>query len=491
MRTRWAAATRVVITEMRGRTPTTQSATSTERAAEAVRRPCRATASAGPVSRRQSISYGRFARVLAVVVLALAQSVQPAYAWGVEGHAVVADIAEAHLSDAARQQVRALLDVEGKTNLNQVASWADMIRLQRRDTSSWHYVDIPLDADRYDPARDCVGGQCVVVEIEEFEKVLASSMAISPERVEALKWVTHLVGDAHQPLHAEDHADKGGNAVPVVGFGKRANLHSVWDTTLIEAEEPDGAALAKRLNGRITPTMIKNWSGSTAADWVNESHEVARKVGYGMLPTMPSSDAHADPEVLDDAYRKAATDAINLRLEQAGIRLADMLNAALDPSAMPKNPAPGPIVSVAPSLGDREGAAQAPSIENRSSTSIGQRRNITPGSATTATRDELCAGPHVSTSVPAAERVAVLAAYGLPTDGRFHVVRLIPPSWGGDDQIANLLPMTLGDEARKSQLAGIGRRLICAGKLNLRQAQTDIAADWSGLADRLCAHGCR
>ena len=253
----------------------------------------------------------------------------PAMAWGVEGHAVVADIAEAHLTDPARRQVRALLDADGKTSLDQISSWADMVRMQRRDTDPWHYVDIPLEADRYDPARDCPDGQCVVAKIADFEKVLAASNAVTPERVEALKWVVHFVGDIHQPLHAEDHDDKGGNEVPVAGFGKRANLHSIWDTDFIERDDSDARDLAKRLDARITPNLAREWSASQPADWANESHRIAQKVGYGMLSTTPSLGTRPEPEEITPAYSKAATEAIELRLEQAGIRLAEVLNGSL------------------------------------------------------------------------------------------------------------------------------------------------------------------
>jgi S1/P1 Nuclease len=267
--------------------------------------------------------------LLIVGVLVALTPASRALAWGAEGHAVVADIAEAHLTDAARLQVRALLDFEGKTNLDQISSWADIVRLQRRDTGPWHYVDIPLVADSYDPARDCPGGQCVVAKITDFTAVLASSKTVSTERVEALKWIVHFVGDVHQPLHAEDDGDKGGNAVPVLGFGKRANLHSIWDTALIEADDRDETDLAKKLDARITPQLIKQWSGSTPAAWAVESHRIAQTVGYGILETRPVAGTRPEPEVIDGAYRAAATQAIEMRLEQAGVRLADLLNQAL------------------------------------------------------------------------------------------------------------------------------------------------------------------
>jgi hypothetical protein len=89
----------------------------------------------------------------------------------------------------------------------------------------------------------------------------------------------------------------------------------------------------KRFTGageaRISPQLVAEWSNGTPADWANESHRIPQKIGYGMLPTMPSPGVRPVPEEIDAAYRKAATDAIELRLEQAGIRLANRLNQAL------------------------------------------------------------------------------------------------------------------------------------------------------------------
>ena len=140
-------------------------------------------------------------------VLALAIAVAssgPAKAWGPEGHAIVADIAEAHLTPAAATQVSNLLSLDGHHRLDEVASWADEIRPQRRDTASWHFVDIPLAAPNYDATRDCANGNCVVAKIVDFTVVLANPTADQHARLEALKWVVHFVGDIHQPMHAEE-----------------------------------------------------------------------------------------------------------------------------------------------------------------------------------------------------------------------------------------------------------------------------------------------
>lgn len=267
---------------------------------------------------------------LAIAALAIATPTAHALAWGVEGHAIIADIAEAHLTEAAHRQVRLLLDAEGKTNLDQISSWADMVRMQRRETSSWHYVNIPLEAPVYDPSRDCPGGQCVVQKIYDFAHVLSTSADVTRERLEALKWVVHFVGDIHQPLHAEDHGDEGGNAIPVIGFGSRANLHRLWDTDFIRVEiNGDERSFAHELDRGISPDQIRTWQNSRPADWANESHHVAQSIAYGLLPRQPDRGRRQEPEAIDEKYEQAATKAINARLQQAGIRLADVLNQVL------------------------------------------------------------------------------------------------------------------------------------------------------------------
>src|SRR3982751_904891 len=88
----------------------------------------------------------------------------PAAAWAPQGHEIIAAIARAHLTPAARSRAASLLG--GDSMIVLVASWADEVRDGRPETAPWHYVDIPLDAKAYDARRDCPGGQCVVAQIE-------------------------------------------------------------------------------------------------------------------------------------------------------------------------------------------------------------------------------------------------------------------------------------------------------------------------------------
>lgn len=279
--------------------------------------------------------------------LALGLAAPLASAWGPEGHAIVADIAQARLDPAAAAQVTALLKLEGYDRLDQVASWADQHRKEMPGTAGWHYVDIPLAAPAYEAARDCRQGNCIVAQLEHFTRTLADRSASPQARLEALKWVVHLAGDIHQPMHAVDNDDKGGNTVQVQFFGVGTNLHSVWDGRVIEHAldlqlgpnySIDHAAVLARameLNAKITPADRAEWAPAGSlrtldpriVDWANESHQLAQNVAYTDL-RKPSGAAWSE------RYQAKAWPVIRTRLEQGGVRLAELLDEALGTSSM-------------------------------------------------------------------------------------------------------------------------------------------------------------
>lgn len=263
-------------------------------------------------------------------------------AWGPEGHAIVADIAQAHLTPAAAREVQALLAIEGLDRLDQISSWADGNRKERPGTGPWHYVDIPLAADRYVAPRDCRRDQCVVAQISHFGQVLADRAAAPAARLEALKWLVHFVGDVHQPLHAEDNDDKGGNTVQVQFFGRGSNLHAVWDGGLLRHaldlvpgpnytfDHARVQADATALDASIAPSDRADWSRvgglpalyADAIDWAGESHQLAREVAYAHL------DGRGKPG-WSARYQAVAWPVARTRLQQGGVRLAAVLNALL------------------------------------------------------------------------------------------------------------------------------------------------------------------
>jgi hypothetical protein len=280
---------------------------------------------------------------LAATTLAIAS---PAAAWGDLGHEVTALIAYRHLTPAARAKVDALLVSDTDTlttpDFASRATWADKYRNGHRETAAWHFVDIEIDHP--DLASACFGfpaltpGQaasqgpsqdCVVDKIEEFEAELASPATAPAERRLALKFLIHFVCDLHQPLHASDHDDRGGNCIGLEPSpdGYARNLHAYWDTTAVEALGASAQDIAARLDGKITPAMTKEWSRGGLKDWTMESLRLAQSDAY-KLPARPTCDQHGSV-ALSAGYQAMAQHDAEVQLEKAGIRMAFVLDKAL------------------------------------------------------------------------------------------------------------------------------------------------------------------
>ena len=256
-----------------------------------------------------------------------------AHAWGPDGHVIVARIAEQHLSADARQGLRPLLD--GR-RLPDLASWADDWRDGHPETAPWHFVDIPLHAPSYDADRDCPRASCAVRALDAQLTILRDRHAPLEARRRALRFVVHLLGDLHQPLHAatDDGApggsDRGGNTVKArlsLGAGEfpyhsspAGNLHAVWDSDLIDSVHRQQEAYVLALEK--LPGPIAHMQAGTIADWANEAHQVARDVAYQGLP-LPDE---AGVRQLDEAYAARCRPAVEKQLQRAGVRLARVLN---------------------------------------------------------------------------------------------------------------------------------------------------------------------
>jgi hypothetical protein len=201
--------------------------------------------------------------ILTAFLLTLATTTQ-VWAWGSEGHRIVAEIAEQYLEPETAHQIRDLLAIENTSGLADVANWADQIRQQRRDTASWHFVDIPINAAGYDATRDCPRNDCVVAKTDEFVAQLRDRSLPARPRLEALKFVVHFIGDIHQPLHAADNGDRGGNEIHVRYPRRKTNLHAVWDSGILEpVVRGDDRDCALYVAHQITP--LRRRRGAPAA----------------------------------------------------------------------------------------------------------------------------------------------------------------------------------------------------------------------------------
>lgn len=251
--------------------------------------------------------------------------------WGAKGHRIIADIAYSRLTPQTRKNVQLLL---GRESLASISTWADDIRQQRNETYDWHFVDIPGAANGFNEQRDCFrpwakhsGARtdhhnCAVDRVEMFSRVLANPRAPRQQRVEALKWVVHLVGDLHQPLHATEDAH-GGNDIKLAVFGNpqcgehECNLHGVWDTELLEHEGLSEREYDQRLQELIGTEHLDRDAGGSPADWTNESHGQAETI------------MKHRPAFVNQAYYDANIHLVNERLALAGLRLAALLNRTL------------------------------------------------------------------------------------------------------------------------------------------------------------------
>ena len=285
---------------------------------------------------------------LAVVAIVVAFPTHPATRppdtslWFDLGHRVIARIAEQRLSSQAARAVREIL---GGQSMADASLWADQIRGRRRDTAPLHYVNIPLQAESYDSARDCSDGRCVIVAIQQDRRVLSDPAATAIDRGEALRFLIHFVGDLHQPLHVADNGDRGGNSTQVQLSGRGMNLHQVWDGELIRTAWPDEQSYFDHLAQQMATMDVAVFEQGTVVDWAMEGHRIAAEHAY----QVPGD------QRLENGYAENNLPLVDLAIIKAGVRLAKILN---DDLAEYQPGAPAPTLGPG-TYSDREAAAHA------------------------------------------------------------------------------------------------------------------------------------
>lgn len=240
--------------------------------------------------------------------------------WGANGHRIVGEIAQHYLTEAAQAGLRALV---ADTSLARLSTWADEIRSDPDwdCASTWHYVTVE-DELTYATARKNRDGD-VIEAMKRQEQVLRDPAAPVARKREALKFLVHFVGDVHQPLHVGRGADRGGNAVTVHWFGEQTNLHSVWDTKIIENKNLSFTEYTRFIN-HPSAAQVTAWQNSTCLDWAAESAAL-RDALYSLDDLTP----HIDREGrfnLGYVYAYQKTPLVDRRLLQGGVRLAGLLN---------------------------------------------------------------------------------------------------------------------------------------------------------------------
>jgi hypothetical protein len=278
-----------------------------------------------------------FVVVLGVFVGAGLVDPPPAHAWGRTGHRVVGALAERHLSESAARAVR---ELAGPGGLARIANWPDEIRSDDelgRGKSTWHYVTIP-DGETYEAVEKDPRGD-IIERIRYFQEVLRDRTADRETRWRALAWLTHLVGDIHQPLHVGRGDDRGGNDVLVLWFDEPSNLHAVWDDGMIDHTRLSYTEMVAFLD-HATPEEIADWQDSGVLDWARESMALRERV-YDV-----------GDRRLGWRYSYEHLPVVERRLLQAGIRLAGLLEAILGEGprerATPEGSTPAPAGSSEP-----------------------------------------------------------------------------------------------------------------------------------------------
>jgi len=237
------------------------------------------------------------------------------HAFGPTGHRTVGEIASRHLTPEAVSAVKALL---GNEFMAEASTWPDEMRSNpepfwQRESQSWHYINLP-DGVNYEDSQKNPNGDALTA-LANFAATLKNVDAPKKDRQLALRFIIHLVGDLHQPLHAGRASDWGGNRIDVVFFEEMSNLHKVWDEDLIDRVGLSFTEWTRFLDAKVTPTQITEWQKATPADWAAE------------LITLRSDVYAVENSILSYGYVYKHMPLIKSQLSKGGIRLAGYLNA--------------------------------------------------------------------------------------------------------------------------------------------------------------------
>ena len=286
-------------------------------------------------------------RILAVVCgfFVLFSFSAPANAYWEFGHETVARIAWLQMRADTRAKVAVLLR-QGRlletpecpvATIEQASVWADCVKPLGDRFSyayNWHYQNVDV-CKPFDLKAACKDGNCVSAQIERAARLVADKKVPARERLMALAFLVHFVGDLHQPMHAGDHGDLGGNKVAATYgvIAGRTNLHGIWDGWLAEraiSTPPGGPASILSETSADDRARI---AGGTVEDWSREMWEKSRTEAYQSLLGDPCGPSPADRPAIDEAKVRALIPLLRENIVEGGIRLARLLDDALGPEA--------------------------------------------------------------------------------------------------------------------------------------------------------------
>ncbi|MDP9077137.1 MAG: S1/P1 nuclease [Bacteroidota bacterium] len=256
-----------------------------------------------------------FLKKLAIGIAILYAPVQ-SMAWGTQGHRICGQIAESYLTPQARKAIKEIL---GNESIAMTSNWADFIKSDPNYSYlyNWHFIDFDkaytlpemqdflakdTNVDAYTKLNFLIG-ELKKKDISKQNKLLYLRMLI------------HIIEDVHQPMHTAHTDDKGGNDFKVNWFNTPTNLHSIWDSQLIDFQQLSYTEYASNIN-HTTLEERQEWQKAPISQWLYESNQIAEKIYTEIKPG----------DTLNYKYNFTHLETLNQQLLKAGVRLAGVLN---------------------------------------------------------------------------------------------------------------------------------------------------------------------
>lgn len=264
----------------------------------------------------------KFWRFMVVGILLLTFEAGRSFGFGPVGHETVAYIAEDRLSPTVLKRVNDILGHDD--DLASVANWADAIRTFQEETKPWHFIDLPIrqvvTADQV--TTFCSNNDCVIAQIQINKGVLTNPTSSAKEKLRALKFIVHFVGDLHQPLHTSDDSDQGGNEKEIRFLKRKMKLHGLWDALVEKKATEESRDLATTLENGITSAKAKVWMEGDETSWALEGYQIAKGTIYKNYAAGPQDLTQTN---LTNTYYIQMRPIVDEQLRKAGVRLAKIL----------------------------------------------------------------------------------------------------------------------------------------------------------------------
>lgn len=255
-------------------------------------------------------------RIALICILALQQ--EYASAWGMTGHRVIAEIAENHLNKKARKNIQKII---GNQKLAYWSNWADFIKsdpdpaLNRTGVSHFVNTAANLSFENFQTALTASPEHNLYKSYKRIRGEAQQAGLSLKQQQQNLYFIIHLLADAHQPMHVSREEDQGGNKIEVEFFGRKTNIHRVWDSELVDNEKYSYTEYARVLD-IYSPSYYNQYTSSSFEQWLYESHQDANTI-YADV---------AKNANLRYEYIYQNKDRWETSLLKAGVRLAKELN---------------------------------------------------------------------------------------------------------------------------------------------------------------------